>query len=62
MNIGRAMKPTLKSVVVLPIGIIVIQVGTVFLLPYSNIFTRQYEIENEMFRKLRSFRINEATV
>ena len=47
---------------VLPIGIIVIQVGNVFLLPYSNIFTRQYEIENEMFRLCKSFRINEATI
>ena len=34
---------------VLPIAINVIKVGNVFLLPYSNIFTQQHEIENEMF-------------
>ena len=45
----------LKTVIfVLPISIIVIKVGDVFLLPYSNNFTQQYEIENELFR-LSSF-------
>ena len=41
----------LKTVIfVLPISIIAIKVGDVFVLPYSNIFTRHYDIENEMFR------------
>ena len=40
----------LKTVIfVFPVSIIVIKVGDVFLLPYSNIFTQQNEIENEMF-------------
>ena len=43
----------LETVVfVLPIGIIVVKMGDVFLLPYSNICTQQYEVENEMFRLL----------
>ena len=43
----------LKTVIfVFPISIIVIKVGDVFLLPYSNISTQHYEIENEMFRLL----------
>ena len=43
----------LKTVIfVSPISIIVIKVGDVFLLPNSNIFTQQYEIENEMSRLL----------
>ena len=41
----------LKTVIfVLPISIIAIKVGDVFVLPYSNIFTQHYKIENEMFR------------
>ena len=41
----------LKTVIfVLPISIIAIKVGDVFVLPYSKIFTQHYEIENEMFR------------
>ena len=44
-----------KGIFVLPISIIVIKVGDVFLLPYSNIFTQLYEIENEVFR-LSSFK------
>ena len=40
----------LKTVIfVFPVSIIVIKVGDVFLLQYSNIFTQQNEIENEMF-------------
>ena len=43
----------LKTVIfVLPFSIIVIKVGDVFLLPYSNIFTQHYEFESEMFRLL----------
>ena len=43
----------LKTVIfVFPISIIVIKVGDVFLLPYSNISTQHYEIENKMFRLL----------
>ena len=43
----------LKTVIlVFPISIIVIKVGDVFLLPYSNIFTQHYEFESEMFRLL----------
>ena len=44
----------LKMVIlVLPISIIRIKVGDVFLSLYSNIFTQRFEIENEMFRLLR---------
>ena len=39
-----------KVIFVLPISIIAIKVGDVFVLPYSNIFTQHFEIENEMFR------------
>ena len=41
----------LKTVIfVLPISIIAIKVGDVFVLPYSIIFAQHYEIESEMFR------------
>ena len=44
----------LKTVIfIFSISIIVIKVGDVFVLPYSNIFTQRFEIENEMFRLLR---------
>ena len=43
----------LKTVIlVFPINIIVIKVGDVLLLPYSNIFPQHYEFESEMFRLL----------
>ena len=47
----------LKTVIfVLAISIIVIKVGDVSLLPYSNVFRQQYEIENELFCLLLSFK------
>ena len=39
-------------ILVFSISIIVIKVGDVFLLLYSNILTQHYEIESEMFRLL----------
>ena len=52
-NNFRHFQVVLKTVIfVFPISIIVIKVGDVFLLPYSNISTQHYEIENEMFRLL----------